>query len=46
MESSTEYSSPPKPIWDMNPRIRYLTFLLPFLLLTIEWAVRKRYKLL
>lgn len=46
LDSTTEYSSPPKPLWDMNGRIRMLTFLLPFLLLTIEWAVRKKYKLL
>ncbi len=46
LDTTTEYSSPPKPLWDMNRRIRFLTFLLPFLLLTIEWAVRKKYKLL
>ena len=46
MESTTEYNSPPEPIWDVNQKLRYLTFLLPVLLLTIEWAVRKKYKLL
>ncbi len=46
LDTTSEYSSPPKPIWDMNARIRFLTFLLPFLLLTVEWAVRKKYKLL
>ncbi|MGI9516030.1 MAG: hypothetical protein ACR2NP_03200, partial [Pirellulaceae bacterium] len=46
IESTTEYNSPPEPIWDVNQRLRYIAFLLPFLLLTVEWAVRKRYKLL
>ncbi len=46
VETTSEYSSPPRPIWDMNDRIRFLTFLLPFVLLTVEWAVRKKYKLL
>jgi len=46
LESITEYRSPPKPIWDVNEKLRFLTFFLPFLLLTIEWAVRKKYKLL
>lgn len=46
LDSTTEYSSPPEPIWDVNEKLRYLAFLLPFLLLTIEWAVRKKYKLL
>ncbi len=46
VESATEYNSPPEPIWDINERLRYIAFLLPFLLLTVEWAVRKRYKLL
>jgi hypothetical protein len=45
-ETTSEYTSPPRPLWDMNDRIRFLTFLLPFLLLTVEWAVRKKYKLL
>ena len=46
LESTSEYTSPPEPIWDINNKLRYLTFVLPFLLLTIEWAVRKKYKLL
>jgi hypothetical protein len=46
LDTTTEYSSPPRPLWDMNDRIRFLTFLLPFLLLTAEWAVRKKFKLL
>ncbi len=46
IDSTTEYSSPPEPLWDINDRLRYLTFLLPFVLLTVEWIVRKRFKLL
>ena len=46
MDTSTEYNSPPEPIWDVNKTLRYLAFLLPFLLLTLEWVVRKRFKLL
>ncbi len=46
LESTSEYTSPPEPIWDVNNKLRYLTFLLPFLLLTLEWAIRKKYKLL
>ncbi len=46
LDSTTEYSSPPEPLWDISSRLRYLAFLLPLLLLTVEWAVRKRFKLL
>ncbi len=46
LDTTSEYTSPPRPVWDMSDRIRYAAFLLPFLLLTIEWAVRKKYKLL
>ena len=46
LESTSEYTSPPEPIWDINNKLRYFAFLLPFLLLTVEWAVRKKYKLL
>lgn len=46
LDTTTRYSSPPEPIWDVNEKLRYLTFFLLFLLLTIEWAVRKKYKLL
>ncbi len=45
-ETKTEYNSPPQPIWDIHPPFRYLVFLLPFLLLTIEWAIRKKCRLL
>ena len=46
LDTTSEYSSPPEPIWDVNEKLRYLTFMLPFILLTIEWAIRKKYKLL
>ncbi len=41
-----EFNSPPEPIWDVNQTLRFLFFLLPVLLLTFEWALRKWYKLL
>lgn len=40
------FNSPPEPLWDASPRLRWLLFSLPVVLLTIEWAVRKWYKLL
>ena len=40
------FKSPPKPLWDWNTLFRYAAFLLPVVLLTTEWAVRKWYKLL
>lgn len=40
------FKSPAKPLWDWNRYFRYLAFLLPVVLLTAEWAVRKWYKLL
>ena len=41
-----EFNSPPKPLWDASQFLRWSVFLLPAILLTIEWAVRKYYKLL
>ena len=41
-----EFNSPPKPLWDGNSTLRWGMFLLPAILLTIEWIVRKWYKLL
>ena len=41
-----EFNSPPEPIWDVNQYVRFLFFLLPVVLLTSEWAIRKWYKLL
>ncbi|MBX3418405.1 MAG: VWA domain-containing protein [Pirellulaceae bacterium] len=46
LETRAEFNSPPQPAWDLNRWLRGLAFLLPVLLLTIEWAIRKWYKLL
>ena len=40
------FKSPARPLWDWNQYFRYLAFLLPVLLLSAEWAIRKWYKLL
>ena len=45
-ESTTVHSSPPEPLWNLSARLRYLAFLLPFVLLVVEWTIRKRYQLL
>jgi hypothetical protein len=36
----------PKPLWDANRVLRWLFYGLPVVLLTIEWILRKWYKLL
>ncbi len=41
-----EFNSPPKPLWDASQFLRWTVFLIPAVLLTIEWALRKYYKLL
>lgn len=41
-----EFNSPPKPLWDANKYLRWLIFLLPVALLSIEWILRKWFKLL
>jgi len=41
-----EFNSPPKPLWDANKYLRWLFYGLPVVLLTIEWILRKWYKLL
>lgn len=41
-----EFNSPPKPLWDANKYLRWLIFVLPVALLTVEWILRKWYKLL
>lgn len=41
-----EFNSPPKPLWDASDFLRWTVFLIPAVLLTIEWGVRKYYKLL
>ena len=40
------FKSPPKPLWDVTWLLRILFFLLPVILLTTEWGLRKWYKLL
>ncbi len=41
-----ELNSPPKPFWDINATLRWLALGLPVGLLSIEWILRKAYKLL
>ncbi len=41
-----EFNSPPQPLWDASEFLRWFVFLLPALLLSAEWALRKYYKLL
>ena len=41
-----EFNSPPKPLWDASQTLRWLFYGLPVFLLTIEWILRKWYKLL
>lgn len=44
--SETQYESRPEPLWDQTQWLRWSFFILPVLLLTLEWALRKRAKLL
>jgi hypothetical protein len=44
--NKTEINSPPVPLWDLSARLRMAFFALPVLLLAMEWAVRKRFRLL
>jgi hypothetical protein len=46
ISTRAEFNGPPEPLWDVNPTLRWLTLLLPALLLTLEWAIRKWKKLL
>jgi uncharacterized membrane protein/5-hydroxyisourate hydrolase-like protein (transthyretin family) len=41
-----EFNSPPKPLWDASQFLRWTVFLIPAVLLSLEWALRKYYKLL
>lgn len=41
-----EFNSPPRPLWDASQFLRWFVFLLPAALLSLEWALRKYYKLL
>ena len=40
------FNSPPEPLWDASQKLRWLIFFLPVVLLSVEWALRKWYKLL
>ncbi len=44
--SETQYESRPEPLWDQTQGLRWSFFLLPALLLTLEWSLRKKAKLL
>jgi hypothetical protein len=44
--SETQYESRPEPLWDQTQGLRWSFFLLPVLLLTLEWSLRKKAKLL
>lgn len=44
--SETEYESRPEPLWDQTQWLRWSFFMIPVVLLTLEWALRKRAKLL
>ena len=44
--SRIEFNGPAEPLWDVNPFLRWTTLLIPFLLLTLEWSIRKYNKLL
>jgi hypothetical protein len=41
-----EFNSPPQPLWDCSQLLRWTFYLLPVLLLSLEWALRKWFKLL
>lgn len=44
--TKAEFNSPPKPLWDANQYLRWAIYILPVLLLSIEWILRKWNKLL
>ena len=41
-----QWQDRPKPLWDVNNLLRTLCFCIPVILLTLEWALRKGFKLL
>ncbi len=41
-----EFNSPPQPLWDCSQLLRWTFYLLPVLLLSLEWTIRKWFKLL
>lgn len=46
LETRAEFNSPSQPAWDLNRLTRFGAFLFPLLLLCLEWALRKWYRLL
>ncbi len=46
METRVEFNSPPEPVWEWAPWTRFVCFVLPVLLLSLEWTLRKWFKLL
>ena len=40
------FSSPPQPLWDCSNLLRWIFYLLPVVLLSVEWILRKWFKLL
>ena len=43
---SVQWREPPKPVWDLSTWARNMMFILPVILLAIEWSIRKWLKLL
>lgn len=46
LETRAEFNSPPQPAWDLNRLTRYGAFLVPLMLLCVEWGLRKWNRLL
>jgi hypothetical protein len=46
LSNKTELNLPPIPLWDLTHRLRYSFFALPVILLAMEWAMRKKFRLL
>jgi hypothetical protein len=46
LSNKTELNSPPIPLWDLTHRLRYSFFILPVILLALEWTLRKKFRLL
>jgi hypothetical protein len=46
ISTRAEFNGPPEPLWDATPLLRWLTLILPAVLLTVEWSIRKWKKLL
>ena len=41
-----KFNSPPQPLWDCSNFLRWVFYLLPVVLLSVEWILRKWFKLL